>query len=399
MVNACPHLNPPNQQKLLQVLAQFPKLFSGNLGRKVHRKSSISLKYPNVTPIFCNTYSIPLVHQQVFQKELQHLVEEKVLKRIDRSEWVFPIFLIPKKDRCVRWISDFRCLNKLLKRPRYFLPSIPAIMQKRAGFFHITKLDISMFFYTFESDAHAQQYCVISIPFVLYQYLRLPMGLTNSPDVFQSVMHPLFQDLPSVKCFIDDIGVFTNSTFYHHLSIVKQVLLRLEDSGFTINPLPTTPTHVHSFVGLINYYKDMWPRRVHILAHLTELCGAKRKFTWNDTHENAFNLARRLIAEDVLLRFPNHELPFEIYTDASNFQIGATIKQANLPIAYFSKKLTPTRGRYSTIEHEMLVIVEVLKEYRNFLLGANITIFNDHENLLSNSTTNNRIFRWKQKIQ
>ena len=47
----------------------------------------------------------------------------------------------------------------------------------------------------------------------------------------------------------------------------------------------------------------------------------------------------------------------------------------------------------------MLAIVEVLKEYRNFLLGANITIFTDHKNVLSNSTSSNRIFRWKQKIQ
>ena len=291
-----------------------------------------------------------------------------------------PYILDSKNDERVRWISDFCHLNKLLKRPCYFLPIIPAIMQKRASFSHITKLDNSMGFYTFELDSHTQQYCVIITSFGFYQYVRLPMGLTNSPDVFQSVMHPSFQDIPSVECSIDDIGVFTNSDFDHHLSIVKQVLLRLEESGFTINPLKCDwavqstnylcfflmadginlslkklrqlvgffvlrhlRTHVRSFVGLINYYKDMWPRRAHILAPFNELCGAKRKFTWTGIHENSFNLAKKLIAEDVLLRFPNHKLPFEIYTDANNFQIGAT--------------------------------------------------------LLSNSTTNNRIFRWKQKIQ
>ena len=63
------------------------------------------------------------------------------------------------------------------------------------------------------------------------------MGLTNSPDVFQSVMHPLFQDIPQVECFIDDIGIFPNSSFNHHLAILHHVLLRLEESGFTINPL------------------------------------------------------------------------------------------------------------------------------------------------------------------
>ena len=103
----------------------------------------------------------------------------------------------------------------------------------------------------------------------------------------------------------------------------------------------------------------MWPRRAQILAPLTGHCGAKRKFTWTNKHENAFNLAKKFIAEDILLRFPDHKLPFEIFTDASNIQVGATIKQNNLPIAYFSKKLTPTQMHYSTIEHEMLAIVEV----------------------------------------
>ena len=101
----------------------------------------------------------------------------------------------------------------------------------------------------------------------------------------------------------------------------------------------------------------------------------------------------------MLLRFPDHTLPFEIFTDASAFQIGATIKQKNLPTAYFSKKLTPTQRRYSSIEQEMLVIVEVLSEYLNFLLGSNITMYIDHKNPLSNATVNNRMFRWKQKIQ
>ena len=47
----------------------------------------------------------------------------------------------------------------------------------------------------------------------------------------------------------------------------------------------------------------------------------------------------------------------------------------------------------------MLATVEVLKEYKNFQLGANITIYTDHKNPLSNSTVNDRVFRWKQKIQ
>ena len=63
------------------------------------------------------------------------------------------------------------------------------------------------------------------------------MDLTNSPDRFQSAMHPLFQGMPEVEFFIDDIGLFTANTFERHLSILSQVLLRLEESGFAVNPL------------------------------------------------------------------------------------------------------------------------------------------------------------------
>ena len=128
---------------------------------------------------------------------------------------------------------------------------------------------------------------------------------------------------------------------------------------------PTSTKHVRLFVGLVNYYKDVWPRRAHFLDPLTDLCSIKRQFSWNDTHEHFFQQIKRLVAEDVMLRFPDHSLPFVIYTDAGNYQLGATIKQKGFPVAYFSRKLTPTQRRYPTIEQEMLTIVEVLKEYRN----------------------------------
>ena len=99
---------------------------------------------------------------------------------------------------------------------------------------------------------------------------------------------------------------------------------------------PTSKKEVRSFVGLINYYKDMWPRCDHILTPLTHLCSEKITFKWTDAHESSFNQAKRLVAEDVMLRFPDHSKPFHIYTDASQYQIGATLKQDNLPIAYFS---------------------------------------------------------------
>ena len=61
--------------------------------------------------------------------------------------------------------------------------------------------------------------------------------------------------------------------------------------------------------------------------------------------------------------------------------------------------MTPTQRRYPTVEQEMPAIVKLLKENRNFLLGATIEIFIDHKKFLSSSSTNNHAFRWNQKIE
>jgi hypothetical protein len=61
--------------------------------------------------------------------------------------------------------------------------------------------------------------------------------------------------------------------------------------------------------------------------------------------------------------------PFEIYTDASATQLGAVIAQDNRPIAFFSRKLSKTKQKYSVTEIELLAIVEILKEFKGMLWG------------------------------
>ena len=101
----------------------------------------------------------------------------------------------------------------------------------------MTKVDISIGFYTLEPDLQSQRLCVISTPFGLFKYNRLPVGIDDSPDFFQSVMYPLFADLQHVEYFTDEIGIYLNGSFFDHLFDLHQVLLRLERYAFTVNPL------------------------------------------------------------------------------------------------------------------------------------------------------------------
>ena len=92
----------------------------------------------------------------------------------------------------------------------------------------------------------------------------------------------------------------------------------------------------------------MWPHRSEILAPLTELTGNK-PFIWKDEHQKAFDQMKALIAKDTLLRYPDHNKPFHIFLDASNYQLGATIAvQDGKPVAYYSRKLNAAQKNYTT---------------------------------------------------
>ena len=59
---------------------------------------------------------------------------------------------------------------------------------------------------------------------------------------------------------------------------------------------------------------------------------------------------KALMVEDVLLRYPDHILSFHIYTDAFNYQLGSVILQQDIPVAYYSCKLSVPQQNSITIK-------------------------------------------------
>ena len=103
---------------------------------------------------------------------------------------------------------------------------------------------------------------------------------------------------------------------------------------------PTSRKGVRQFIGVINYYRYMWPRRSHTLAPLTKLTPINRKFKWTKVEQDAFDKIKRIVTRDALLNYPDFNEIFIIHTNASTFRLGTGISRRGKPIALYSRKLT-----------------------------------------------------------
>jgi hypothetical protein len=162
---------------------------------------------------------------------------------------------------------------------------------------------------------------------------------------------------------------------------------------------PKNKKELRSFIGLCNYYHDLWPQRAHTMAPLTSLCSSKTTFNWTQACQEAFIKTKAALSRRVTLVYPDYSKPFHIHTDASKVQLGGVISQDNKALAFYSRKLNHAQLNYTTIEQELLSIVEILREYCNILLGHKVIIFTDHKNLSFSNFASSRVLRLRLIIE
>eukprot|EP00957_Ditylum_brightwellii_P069020 5239301-Ditylum_brightwellii.AAC.1 len=215
------------------------------------------------------------------------------------------------------------------------------------GFTYATSLDLNMGYYHIEILPVSRALRRIVLPLGKYKYLKLPMGLCNSPNIFQEEMSKIFANIEEVRA---TEGKQTEILFgcqeleYLGYWVTKQGIKPLQKKVEAILKIttPTTRKQLHCFIDMINYYCNMWQGCSKVLAPLAVLTS-------------------------------------KIYTDASDTQFGAVIGQRGMPIAFYLCNLNCAQKNYTTTEQELLTIMETLKEFKNILLGQQIKIYTNHK--------------------
>ena len=195
IANECVHLTETERSGLRKLLHKFEDLFDGTLGTWKTDPIDLELKDSDTKPYHARPYPVPQSQELKLKAEVERLVNYGVLRKCNRSEWASPMFTVTKPDGTLRSIADLRELNKRIVRKPFPIPKIQELLHKLKGFQYATSLDLNMGYYHILLTPNSSRLCTIILPWGKYEYLRLPMGLCNSPDIFQEKMSELMQGL------------------------------------------------------------------------------------------------------------------------------------------------------------------------------------------------------------
>jgi hypothetical protein len=170
------HLTHPQSVKLRNLLKKHQSLFQGKLGTMPGDPYLIEM-HVSAKPYRAKAFSVPVSMEPLMKAEVQHLVNLGVLMKVNFSEWAAPSSGVPKANGEIRFVTDFRFVNKFVVRHPYPTTLIPQILRTQQGFTFVTVLDVNMGFWTIPLVVPSQKVCTTILPWGKYAYKHLPMGL------------------------------------------------------------------------------------------------------------------------------------------------------------------------------------------------------------------------------
>jgi len=165
---------------------------------------------------------------------------------------------------------------------------------------------------------------------------------------------------------------------------------------------PTILREVHSFLGLVGYYRRFVQGFFKIAGPLTNLTHKGVPFIWDDACQLAFDELKDKLTSAPVLALLTPGVEYLVYTDASLQGLGGVLQQEDQAITYASRKLKPHERNYPTHDLELAAIVFALRIWRHDLLGEKFRLFTDHNSLqylFTQRELNMRQRRWLEFVK
>jgi hypothetical protein len=218
----------------------------------------------------------------------------------------------------------------------------------------------------------------MTTPFGNFRPTRLAFGWKNFPGYFANVVTDVMRGIPNVIVYCDDIIIHTK-TRAEHARTIKMVFRKLRERGLSLSAkkcyflkssidilghevsaqgvrmqpskmeairklgTPKSTKQLMTALGLINYYRAFLPNLAKVARPLYQLTKAKLidkrpnvsghvkkkriyvPFVWGEEQEQAWKECKALVAQNVMLKFPEKDWPWVLDTDASSFALGVVL--------------------------------------------------------------------------
>ena len=378
----------------------------------------------DAVPKYCKARPVPYAMKEKIEEELKRLQEEGTIEPVQHSEWAAPIVPILKPDNSIRICGDYKTtVNQVSKVDNYPIPKVEDLLATLGGGEKFTKLDMSQAYQQLQLEAESKQYTTINTHKGLFQYNRLPYGVSSAPGIFQRNMENLLQNIPYVIVRVDDILV-SGANDDDHLRNLEEVLKRLAEAGLRLKkgkcvfmesqvtylghrvrkegiqamedkvdaisnaPPPKNVSELKSYLGMINYYQKFLPNLSSVLAPLHKLLNSQSSWHWGKEQQKAFEQSKSFLKSSKLLVHYDDKKELTLACDASQYGLGAVLSHkmedgSEHPISFASRTLTKAERNYSNLEREALAVIFGVKKFHQYLYGRQFALETDHKPLES----------------
>ena len=301
-------------------------------------------------------------------------------------------------------MQDYRDVNKWTEWDVYPMPRIDLILEQLYGKTIFTALDIRDGYNNIRVKPEDRWKLAFKGPDGHYEPQCMFFGMSNAPAVFQRCMDRIFAPLKArypgcIFAYMDDILTATGDDEELHERIVHDVLdmlakedfylklpkclfhqhdidylgIRIEGGQLRIDPTKINGLaewreelkdvhEVRSTLGAFGYNRPFVKGYAEIVRPLTKLTKKDEPFIWTDECTQAIRKLKQIVSSDPVLKRLDHDRPFTLECDASQYALGAVLSQRNdkeklQPMGYYSKTLIPAERNYDVYDQELLALV------------------------------------------
>ena len=160
------------------------------------------------------------------------------------------------------------------------------------------------------------------------------------------------------------------------------------------------------FLRLVGYYRKFVPRFAEISRVLIHLTKKDVEFNWTPECENCFQILKEFLQQAPILKYPDPQASYTLYTDASKYVYAGVLTQHNdctdNPITYVSGLFHGSQLNWATLTKEAYAIYMSVKKLSFYIDTAKITVKSDHlplKKFLEKNTLNSKVNNWAVELE